>query len=196
MRTRLTFVAAMHLLIALTAQAQEFPRWEGFGGYSYANINLGPQAGLFSPGARNYNGFDLAFSFNPNRNIRLLADVGFQFGKTTAIPPPMFTKIHLQSTEALLGPQFTLRKRRATLFANTLAGVTNTRLQGQSGTFYEDLLRRNDLTLAFGGGLDVNVTRMIAIRAFQAEYLPVRRGGSWETTYTLNAGVVLRFGFH
>jgi opacity protein-like surface antigen len=183
-------------IATLAAPAQQFPRWEGFGGFSYANVNLGPQAAVFNPSNRNYDGFDLSFSFNPHPNIRLLADVGFQFGKTTANPPPMFSKIHLQSTEALFGPQFTLRRRRITPFANALVGVTNTRLQGQAGTFYEDLIRSNNLTLGLGGGLDVNVTRSVAIRTLQAEYLPIRRSGTWQTTYTLDTGIVFRLGYH
>jgi hypothetical protein len=137
----------------------------------------------------------LNVSFNPHRNIRLLADFGFQFGKTTATPPPPFTKIHLQTTEALFGPQFTLRRPQATAFANILVGVTNTRLYGQAGLLYEDLIRQNSLTLGVGGGLDVNWTRLVAIRAFQAEYLPTRRNGAWKATYTLTAGLVFKLGF-
>ena len=180
------------LAATLAARAQEFPRWEAFGGFSYANVNLGPQASLFGSSNRNYEGFGLNFSFNPHRNIRLLADFGFQFGKSTATPPPPFTKIHLQTTEALFGPQFTLRRPSATAFANTLVGVTNTRLYGQAGYLYQDLIRQNSLTLGLGGGLDVNWTRLVAIRVFQAEYLPTRRSGAWEATSTLTAGVVFR----
>ena len=47
------------LAATLTARAQEFPRWEAFGGFSYANVNLGPQASLFNPSNRNYEVFDL-----------------------------------------------------------------------------------------------------------------------------------------
>lgn len=189
-------LTAFALLAApFTTLAQKFPRWETFGGFSYANVNLGPQASQFSPSNRNYEGFDLNFSFNPHRNIRLLADFGFQFGKTTATPPPPFTKIHLQTTEALFGPQFTLRRPKVTAFANAMVGVTNTRLYGQAGYLYQDLIRQNSLTLGLGGGLDVNWTRLVAIRAFQAEYLPTQRSGAWERTYTLTAGVVFRFGF-
>ena len=188
-------LTAFALLAApFTTPAQEFPRWETFGGFSYANVNLGPQASLFSPGNRNYEGFDLNFSFNPHRNIRLLADFGFQFGKTTATPPPPFTKIHLQTTEALFGPQFTLRRPKVTAFANAMVGVTNTRLYGQAGYLYQDLIRQNSLTLGLGGGLDVNWTRLVAVRVFQAEYLPTR-SGAWEATYTLTAGVVFKLGF-
>ena len=191
-----TLALGFALLAAnLTARAQEFPRWEAFGGFSYANVDLGPQASLFNPSNRNYEGFDLDFSFNPSRYMRLVADVSFQFGKTSATPPPPFTKIHLQTTEALFGPQFTLRRHKATVFGNTLVGVTNTLLQGQAGTLYEDLISQNSLTLGLGGGLDVNWTRLVAIRAFQIQYLPTRRGGVWETTFTVMTGVVFRFGF-
>jgi hypothetical protein len=192
-RTLKTLAAGFVFLAATVAVgAQEFPRWEAFGGFSYANINLGPQASLFNPSNGNYEGFDLNFSFNPSRNVRLLSDVGFQFGKTTATPPPPFTKIHLQTTEALFGPQFTLRRPKTTAFANVLVGVTNSRLYGQAGTLYEDLISQNSLTLGLGGGLDVNWTRLVAIRAFQAEYLPTRRRGAWEATYTIAAGVVFK----
>src|SRR5437016_4376868 len=93
MRTLKILALGLALVAApFTARAQEFPRWEAFGGFSYANVNLGPQASLFSSSNRNYDGFDLDFSFNPHRNIRLLADVGFQFGRTTTTPPPPFTQ--------------------------------------------------------------------------------------------------------
>lgn len=161
MRFRLFAVSAVLFLFAsVPVRAQEFPRWELFGGFSYANVNLGSAAGLFSPTTKNYYGFDLGFNYNPHRSIGLvLLNTGHHFGKTTATPPPMFTKIHLQTTEALLGPQFTLRGSRTSLFANFLVGLTNTRLQGQAGMLYEDLLSRNSLTLGVGGGLDVNWTR-------------------------------------
>lgn len=110
------------ILCTAVADAQEFPRWESFGGFSYANINLGPQASLFNPISRNYYGADLAFSFNPRRNIRLLLiDWGIQGGKSTANPFP-FLKLDLLTTQALFGPQVAFRGRKVTVFANSLAG--------------------------------------------------------------------------
>jgi len=196
MRSPCATLLAVLLFTTLAAHAQEFPRWEAFGGFSYANINLGPQAGIFSPSTKSYYGFDLAANFNPHRIVGLLVDVNFQFGRTTANPPPGFTNIHLQNTQLLFGPQFSFRRRRATAFANVLVGVNNTRLQAQAGTLYEDVVRQNDLAVGFGGGLDVTWTRRVAIRAIQAEYVPTRRSGSWENQYRLNTGVVFRFDFH
>ncbi len=42
----MALAAVLALTAALPARAQEFPRWEFFGGFSYANVGLGPQASL------------------------------------------------------------------------------------------------------------------------------------------------------
>lgn len=185
------------LAAALTAHAQEFPVEEAYVGFTYANVDLGSQASLFNPDTKNYYGFDVSYSLNPNRHLGLLADVSFNFGRTTQAPPPPFSKIYLQTTEALFGPRFTLRRDKATLFANALVGVANTRLQGAafSSTYYEDLISQNDLTFGLGGGLDLNWKRSVAIRAFQFEYLPTRRSGAWTSTYTVTTGIVYKFSF-
>ena len=189
-------VPAALLLATLAAQAQEFPRWEAFGGFSYANIDLGSQTGAFSPTSRNYYGFDLAFSFNPHRNIRLLLDTSVQLGETTATPPPGFTDVFLNTGQALFGPQFTFRRRRATAFANALVGVNATVLKAHSGGLVIDVVRQTHLALGLGGGVDVNLTRLVVIRAFQAQYVPTHSSGHWYPQYVISTGVVFRFGFH
>jgi opacity protein-like surface antigen len=196
MRPSYVTLLTVLLLTTVAARAQEFPQWEAFGGFSYANINLGPQAGIFSPSTKSYYGFDLAANFNPHRIVGLLVDVNFEFGRTTANPPPGFTNVHLQNTQLLFGPQFALRGSKAAAFANVLVGVNNARLQAQSGTIYEDIVRQNDFALGFGGGVDVTLTRRVAIRAIQAEYVPTQRSGRWENQYRVNTGLVFRFDFH
>jgi hypothetical protein len=117
-------------------------------------------------------------------------------GKTTATPPPGFTDVFLNTGQALFGPQFTLRRRRATAFANALVGVNATVLRAHSGRLYDDIVRQTFLALGFGGGLDVNWTRLAAIRAFQVQYVPTHRSGHWYPQYVISTGVVFRFGFH
>jgi hypothetical protein len=188
----------MFLVAAVPACAQEFPRWEAFGGFSYANVNLGPQAGLFVPTNRNYYGVDLNFSFNPNKYIRLLLiDFAVQQGGTNACPSPCpFKSISVLTSQSLFGPQFTVRRSKVTIFGNGLVGVTNTRLVAALGMGdFEDLVRRTNLALGFGGGLDVNWKRRIAIRLFQADYIPTRLAGTWEKHYSVSTGVVFKFGY-
>ena len=188
----------MLLVAAVPAYAQEFPRWEAFGGFSYAKVNLGPQAGLFVPTNRNYYGIDLVFNFNPYKNIRLLLiDFAVQQGGTNACPSPCpFKSISVLTSQSLFGPQFTVRRRKATIFGNGLVGVTNTRLVAAlGGGLFDDLVRRTNLALAFGGGLDVNWKRRIAIRLFQADYIPTRLADTWEKHYSVSTGVVFKFDY-
>lgn len=178
------------------AHAQQYPRWEFFGGFSYANVDLGPQAGLFLPTDRNYYGFDLAVSFNPHKNIRLLLlDLGIQQGGSTSTSPPFHTDV--LTSQALFGPQFTVRACKATGLAHALIGVTNTRLvetlPGGFGTV--DAVRRTNLAFGFGGGLDVNWNQLVAVRVFQADYVPTHLSGTWENHFRVSTGVVFRFKY-
>lgn len=181
------------LLATLPVHAQSFPRWELGAGFSYANINVGSQAGTFSPANRNYYGFDLAFGYNLRRYVSLVTKVGFQFARTTAVPPAEFTKVHLENTEMLFGPQFTLRKRRTTTFANVLVGLNNTTLLLQAGTLYQNTMDRNSIALGIGGGVDVNLPRSLAIRAIHVEYVPTRRNGTWDAQFIISTGLLYRF---
>lgn len=198
-RTLKTLVLGFALLAAtLTARTQEFPRWEAFGGFSYANVNLGPQAGLFVPSNRNYYGIDLAFSFNPYKNIRLLLiDFAVQQGGTNACPSPYpFKNISVLTSQSLFGPQFTVRRRKVTIFGNSLVCVTNPRLVAALGEGdFVDLVRRTNLALGFGGGLDVNWKRRIAIRMFQADYIPTRLADTREKHYSVSTGEVFKFDY-
>ena len=189
MASRAALVAILAATISLPAQAQQFPRAEVFGGFSYAHVNLGPQAGLFIPTDRNYYGIHLAVSFNPHKNIRLLLlDLGIQQGGTTNAPPTFQPSI--LASQALFGPQFTVRDRKATGFAHALIGVTNTRLVETLPGGFVDAVRQTNLAFGFGGGLDVHWTRSLAIRVFQADYVPTRLSGTWENHFRVSTGVV------
>ena len=49
--------------------------------------------------------------------------------------------------------------------------------------------------MAFGGGLDVNAGKRVAIRIFQLDYLPSRLAGVWsKKDFRASAGVVFKWG--
>lgn len=183
-------VAVLAATASVPAHAQQFPRAEFFGGFSYARENLGPHANLFLPTDRNYYGIDLAVSFNPHKNIRLLLlDLGVQQGGTTS-SSPLFHEPNVLTSQALFGPQFTVRGRKATGFAHALIGVTTTRLvEMLPGGFY-DAIRRTNLAFGFGGGMDVRWTRSLAVRVLQADYVPSRLDGRWENYFRVSTGLV------
>ena len=48
--------------------------------------------------------------------------------------------------------------------------------------------------MAMGGGLDVKLTRSLAFRVLQADYLLTRFGGVTQNNARLTTGLVYRFG--
>ena len=189
-------VVAVASTAAFPAHAQEFPRWECFGGFSYANVGLGPQANLFGPVSRNYYGFHLGVNFNPYRNFSLvLTDLGIQ-SRGSRMPPPFRNSNNsVVTSQALFGPELKIRTRKATGFAHALVGFTNTRLVETDSFGTIDLVRRTNLALGFGGGLDINLKYRLAIRVLQADYVPTRLQGKWQSDFRVSMGVVFRFGY-
>ncbi len=189
-------IAVLSSAAAFPARAQEFPRWECFGGFSYANVGLGPQANLFGPVSKNYYGIHLGVNLNPYRNFSVvLTDLGIQ-SRGSRIPPPFrHSNNDVVTSQALFGPELKIRSRKANGFAHALVGVTNTRLVETDSFGTSDLVRRTNLALGFGGGLDVNLRPRLAIRVLQADYVPTRLGGKWQNDFRVSVGVVFRFGY-
>ena len=181
---------------AFPVRAQEFPRWEPFGGFSYANVGLGPQANLFGPVSKNYFGIHLGVNFNPYRNFSVvLVDLGIQSRGSRV--PRLFRNSNndVVTSQALFGPELKIRSRNGDGFAHALVGVTNTRLVETDSFGSIDLARRTNLALGFGGGLDVNVNPRLAIRVLQADYVPTRLAGKWQNDFRASVGVVFRFRY-
>jgi hypothetical protein len=176
--------------------AQEFPRLESFGGFSYANVGLGPQANLFGPVSKNYFGLHLGLNFNPYRNFSVvLMDLGIQSRGSRV--PRLFrnSNNNVVTSQALFGPELKIRTRKGDGFAHALVGVTNTRLVETDSFGSIDLVRRTNLALGFGGGLDVNLNPRMAIRILQADYVPARLAGKWQNDFRASIGVVFRFQY-
>ncbi len=193
-RIVVSFVVVSVLLLALPAMAQDYPRWESFGGFSYANVDLDVQRTLFGGTTldQNFYGLQLAFSYNPHPNLRLLLlDLGIQSQGADVFPG---LREDVFVSQALFGPQFTLRSQKATAFVHALAGVATTRLVASVGLGFADLVRKNSFALGFGGGLDVNWNQRLAIRVFQADYIPTRVSGTWQSNFRLGVGVVFKLG--
>jgi hypothetical protein len=95
----------------------------------------------------------------------------------------------------LFGPELKIRSRKANSFAHALVGVTNTRFVETDSFGTIDLVRRTNLALGFGGGLDVNLKPRLAIRILQADYVPTRLAGKWQNDFRASIGVVFRFQY-
>lgn len=178
------------------AHAQHYPRWEAFTGFSYAHVDFGQQSVTFQPTGQNYYGMHVNASYNPRRYLRIiLCDFGVQMGKTTINLSPEHAD--LRTSQVLFGPEFVQRFSSSTVFAHALIGVTNTRLVSSIGgsDIIPDVARRTNLAFGFGGGVDFHLTRLLAIRAVQGDYIPARLSGNWENSYRISSGVVFTFDY-
>ena len=163
------------------------PAVEISGGYSYIHTNL------ISPGGCCFgvNGGNGSVAFNFGRWFGVAGEVaGYTAGNVRG------SGQSLRLTTYAVGPRLTLRtSSRFTPFAEGLVGGGHA-----SGSLYTSSggLGSNSAFVAIvGGGIDVRVTRRVAIRAFQAEYLFSKflNGiNNRQNNLRLGAGIVFRFG--
>ncbi len=133
--------------------------------------------GATAPSFSLYGGWQAEVSGNFNKHIGLTADFS---GEYRSISGARISQYHY-----LFGPQFAVRRNRATGFAHALVGADTLRAAGNSTSGF---------ALGVGGGLDVNVGRRIAIRIVQADYLPTRVSNLWFRDFRLGMGIVFKFG--
>jgi len=160
------------------ASAQdETPKAEVFGGYSW--------------GGGDFHGWGASVTGNVNRWFGVTADFSGQYSGGE----PGLVRERQRAHSYLFGPRVSLRRKRTTLFAYALFGGIHFRDEvsapslGFSGTFTD-----NGFNMALGGGLDVNLTRRVALRAFQLDYLRPTFFGEAHNRGRLAAGLVLRLG--
>lgn len=179
---------------SVRSYGQQYPRWEAFTGFSYAHVNLGAEAAIFQPTDRNYYGIHLNGSFNPRSYFRiLLCDFSVQMGGTTIKIAP--EQADVRTSQVLFGPEFVRRSANIAPFAHTLVGLTNARLVSRiaGSDIVPDLVNHTSLAFGLGGGVDLHLSRMMAFRALQADYIPTRLSGTWEHHFRLSSGVVWTF---
>jgi hypothetical protein len=193
-------------VLAFAANCQpQFPRGEVFAGFSYANVTLGSQSGLFAPAGPSYYGAQLSAKFNLGKNVGLLFDWGEQSGASTIADSFGYeTHMQLEATQVLAGPEFTLRTRKFNAFAHTLVGLTHTSLNQETSLAcgnpgypglvpcYQSIARRTNLALSVGGGLDRNWKKHFAIRLLEADYIPTRLSGKWEGHFRVGTGILVK----
>ena len=195
---RLAFSTALLLCAALFASAQnpkpdEYPKFEGFAGYSALGeaggrgiISFGPNAAV----AANYTsklGFETSIIRNFSKHFGIKGDFSSHFnnesdsGPITACAPTCTTvtqafQLKTRVYNFLAGPEFKARNStRITPFAHVLAGVAHTSATFSTpGPTLNLLLKKSDnsFAMAFGGGLDIRVSKRVSFRGV-LDYNPV-----------------------
>jgi len=172
-----------------------------FGGYSYLRNN-----------SNGFSGWEGQGTFNLNRYLGVTADVSgatvtpFSF---SALGFSAGTYQHLNNY--LFGPTVTATVGRSAVFAHALFGEARASLGAGVGIpiiggISTDITSANAFAMAFGGGVDIGLTRHLAIRAVQVDYLRTQFNatdalttglssslGNRQNSFRFSSGIVFRF---
>ncbi|HSB08947.1 MAG TPA: hypothetical protein VLM38_05510 [Blastocatellia bacterium] len=179
------------LFLSPSAHAQDQPKIEIFGGFSYANINAGEHR-------VNTKGWHFMIAVNSRMSwLEFAADVSGHYGKLAGSSTATYI--------AMAGPRLTLRRGRMTGFVHSLYGVSFGHPSSIPLDEFDDRPQRLWFTFVpGGGGLDIELNRRVAVRLFQVdlifpsrtpEYLqPLPQTGYASFQVRFSTGIVLRFG--
>ncbi len=200
------FIAlAVIVLAAVTvAAAQEVPQVEIFGGYSLFHydkmdadslvLGAGAPPGSFSIN-QNLHGWEGAVQFNVNKWFGAVADFSGHYGTPVDITGVGSVTGH--SYNFLFGPQVNVRGGKAKGFVHVLFGGNNFAFN-DNPTLGITGGSDNAFAMAIGGGVDVNVTKMVAVRVGQFDYIYTNHNLGLDlghqNNFRFSAGLVLNLG--
>jgi len=181
---KLLILCGFMLLVAGSALAQDQPRGEVAGNYTYVRFNPGGGA----PG-QNCHGGGGSVAGNLNSYFGVVGE--FSGCKFTGLPAG--ASIH--AFTYLFGPRLTYRSHgRFEPFGEFLFGGVN----GSASLTGTGSGSTNAFSMAIGGGADYKMTRNVAIRLIQADYLYTKfdfgSGYTHQNNVRIQAGIVFRFG--
>jgi len=172
-----------------------------FGGYSYLRNN-----------SNGFRGWEGQGTFNFNRYLGVTADLS-----GTSVTPFGFSALGFSAgtyqrlNNYLFGPTITANLGRSVVFGHALFGEAHSSLgAGVSvpiiGGISTGITSANAFAMAFGGGIDVGLTRHLAIRAVQVDYLRTQFNatdalsnglssslGNRQNSFRYSSGIVFRF---
>jgi hypothetical protein len=172
-------LGACLVLLAAPLLAQNTPWLEAFGGYSNLQAT--------------YGGWEAGLSFNPTSWLGLVADGSGYYANAPESLHGVPFNVNASAYAAMFGPEVSLRRGRARLFARGLAGPVQVTAA---------LPRLNiaaaetEMGYGGGGGLDIRLVRGLGVRLFQADYIRTRFAGQTQNLGRVSAGLVLALGSH
>jgi opacity protein-like surface antigen len=185
---KLFLIASLALLLPASALAQDTPKAEVFGGYSYLRGD-----GDGDPGF-NLHGWNASVAGNLNKWFGLVLDFSGHYGGQSVTINTTRVRFDANSHSYLAGPRFSYRgNEKMTPFFHALFGGVRAHGEGSLGSTNFSVTD-TAFGMALGGGLDVKVHDKIAIRLIQADYLLTRFDSSNQNNARVSAGIVFRLG--
>ena len=191
-----TMIAVLCAFATLAAaQDQPAPKWELFGGYSFfhpgADVHGQLPGTLFPLNSRlepNPRGAGASVTYNFNRWLGFTLDTSTHWGSGETTLATRIDDAGLSNLS--FGPKVTFRSKRFSPFFEVLVG--DHRLMPEA--FHH----MDKLGFMFGGGLDVNLSRHVALRLIRADfvYSNYRYGSPASTPPTEIRGIRLQTGLN
>jgi opacity protein-like surface antigen len=198
-KSALTLIVVMFALSSAYSQSDRY-KWEGYGGYSYMNLNRGFDPDEFNdnfsdfPTNRvNAHGFNGSVTYNWSRFLGAKFDVtlhthGEDFTSVFVVnpllpAPPSGTFKTSQSVYQFMGGvQVKDNKKEGARFkpwGHILFGVADQHFSiDQTAPTNTQLLKINstDFAMKFGGGIDYRIHKNVDVRVIQFDWNPIVRG--------------------
>lgn len=200
MKRSISYLTAV-LLVAFAAMAvaaQDYHKYEGFAGYTYANYDnvldtidngVDPTISL--------RGFNGAFTYNFHRYAGVKFDYSLTAQRETFVDPNLNIDVKYKNNQFFGGIQFKDNAKDGTRwrpFAHVLAGMANQKFNAHgtvtNGTTVNTINTSpstNNFAMVLGAGLDIKVHKNIDIRAIQFDYNPIFFGDQALGNYTLTS---------
>jgi len=222
MRLRAILLSALFCLpvfgMAQSRESSQVPaRGNIFGGYSLLHTNNslgGGGMGNFTSGLgnNNLNGWEGQGTFNFTRHFGVTADFTGNSNQLAGFSVAGFSIGARQNLyQFLFGPTVTTSFGKSSVFGHALFGMAHSSLSGGVsvpilGGLSAPLDSSNAFAMAFGGGVDIGITRSFAIRAAQIDFVHTNfnsidalasglssNTGNSQNSFRYAGGVVWRF---
>jgi outer membrane immunogenic protein len=190
MRTLTRIIVLLGLTLILVpaklanVRAQSMSLVEAGGNYNYMRTNAPPGGcGCFS-----MNGGAAWISYNPFGPLAIVGELSVQHASSV-----LGSGAGLTLTSYQVGPRYRFRQvRRLVPFAQVLLGGSRA-----SGSYASDMGLSNAFAATMGGGIDVELTSRVDVRAFQADYAFLRFPNGvndHQNNLRISFGIVFKLG--
>jgi hypothetical protein len=198
----LVTIILVMIVLAKFASAQDAPRLEVFGGYSFERISACGSSGSMNfslchaaegtAEANNYNGWNAAGTVFAYKFLGFTADFAGHYGTTGVSGASASFGPFTSRYSYMFGPVAAVRNKTYAPFAHVLFGRITNNFGSNGVSSYANF------TWAIGGGIDVAVSQRWAIRMVQFDYEranePASSGSnSAANGFRLSTGAVFRF---
>ena len=201
------------LLMGMAAWAQEFPRFDIGGNYSY--LNYAPSAPYSKSHSLDGGGGELNLNINGYLGIKMDLQgygsnhTGFVIPSSTNFPGGATGNVQGNLFTYLFGPQLKVRAHKVQPYAHLLFGGAHTNVYGHAfqticqpivgGCAFSKGPTADAFAMEFGGGIDIPITKNIQFRPAEIDYLLTRFSNPFtktnnQNTFRYAVGVNFTFG--